>query len=163
VSARGESLKFSLQNVPKNGGEQLIDPLRNMIEQMLVLLPMEKVGKGARWQTQRTLKTMGTTIEQRTEYKLIELEGSRLDVEVTQRQTGKPGPVTPPGLPSDTSATLVSLGSDLTGQQRVDLKTFALDFTFSQTQNNETLVKTGGQAMKMRTRVVATSSVKARP
>jgi hypothetical protein len=103
---------------------QMIDNAAQGMERMSAPLPEEPVGRGARWELRQTIEQNGVTLQQRTLFELLELDGQRgvLATQITQHADRQPMTIT--GMPAGT-AELLSLDSTGAGRLQFDLDRLA--------------------------------------
>ncbi len=111
---------LTLPEMGQTSGPSELERLRTAFSQTFVTLPSEPIGVGARWAVTSQLPLVGASIEQRTEYTLRELDGDRLqlDVSLTQRPApSQPEPIKTSGI----RVTLDRLSTTGTGEVVLDL------------------------------------------
>lgn len=95
---------------------QQVTSIMDQMAQQTQVFPDEPIGAGARWILVSTLTANGITFRNRQTVTLKRAEGTRLAIAVETKQTGIPGPIALPGLPSGTTAEVVEM--DGQGQSR---------------------------------------------
>ncbi len=73
----------------------LLDNLGSQMEQIVVPLPQEEIGPGARWTVETGVDSGGIEITTAAEYTLVERRGSALVIDVALTQTGDPQDAAP--------------------------------------------------------------------
>jgi hypothetical protein len=101
---------------------QLLDQLQQSLGQMGAPFPEEPVGIGARWAVTSEVQQQGMKLQQVATYELTELSGDKGAARIDLKQFAPRGAVTPPGLPPNVKAEIVSLDSRGLGKLRFDLK-----------------------------------------
>lgn len=101
--------------------QQVLDQFESQIATLSVPLPEEPVGTGGSWDGAIELEIMGLSFDVLYEFTVVKIQGNRVVVEVSYRQTVHKGPVELPGLPSEIEVAVESgevLGE---GRQVMDL------------------------------------------
>jgi hypothetical protein len=82
VSSQGVAGELKAQGSDRNNPRmsQMAGQMQEFYGQLVVPLPTEAVGVGAKWQVQRPIKTHGTTVEDTSDYELTAMEGDHLTV-----------------------------------------------------------------------------------
>src|SRR6185503_18235832 len=101
---------------------QLLDQLQQSLGQMGAPFPEEPIGVGARWAVTSEVVQQGMKLQQVATYELTELSGDKGAARIELKQFAPRGSVTPPGLPPNVKAEIVSLDSKGLGKLRFDLK-----------------------------------------
>ncbi len=89
---------------------------------MVIPLPEQPIGVGARWELVRTVPRATTNVKQTIQYELIALHGDRLTVRVSGKRVGERQALDAAGLPLGTTAELFALRATIDGSLIVDLK-----------------------------------------
>lgn len=131
---------------------QVLDSTAQGMERMSAPLPEEPVGQGARWELRQTIEQNGVTLEQRTLFELIELDGQRgvLATQITQRAGRQPMAVA--GAPAG-AAELLSLESTGTGRLHFDLDRLGPRSTLTLRSDYGVRVTAGEQPQTITTRI----------
>jgi len=95
--------------------KQVMDNMRQSINQMSAPLPEEPVGKGARWQVTMPMDTPAMKFTQIATYTLTEIDGDKVKCDVAITQSAPPQDVNAPGLPPGMKVSLKSLDTSGTG------------------------------------------------
>jgi hypothetical protein len=88
ISSRGAGKGIELK-VPANADaqtRQVMDQMKDAFSTMVVPMPKEAVGSGAKWTVNMPTKSQGISIEQTATYELASIEGDRLTVKLTLAQ-----------------------------------------------------------------------------
>lgn len=123
ISARGETSNTELE-VPANASpqlQQMLDGLRQGMDDMTAPLPEEPVGVGARWRVTSTLDLAAMKSTRVVEAKLerVTAQGAELSLTVSMQAAQQPLKV--PGLPPGATATLDSLTASGQGRMSIQL------------------------------------------
>ena len=108
--ARGGLGEVTFQTDP--GGAADPDARDELLQRWLGLvvpLPEQPVGVGARWKVVTLLRSGGATMTQTAIYRLAAVARDRWTIEVDLTRLGRPQAITLPGLPAGTSAELIAL------------------------------------------------------
>jgi hypothetical protein len=101
ASSRGhnESAAFEAPAGSNPQTRQLADQMKDLFTQLLVPLPEEAVGPGAKWEVKTPLKSQGMTVDQTATYELVSLEGERLTTKSTLAQHAANQKIQNPAMP----------------------------------------------------------------
>ncbi len=123
VTPRGMTVNAEMQ-VPQDANpqiKQMVDSMRQQINQMSVPFPEEPVGVGARWKVTTKMDTGGIQVTNIYHYTLEKMENGNLEMKVTLEQTAEPQEVKNPSLPPGTVVKLTELASSGNGTIRTNL------------------------------------------
>ena len=123
VSSRGFSNGVELK-APAGSNpvtRQLTDQMKELFIQLVVLMPEEAVGPGAKWEVKMPVKTQGMTIDQTATYELVSLEGERLTTKSTIVQSAANQKIQTPGMPAGVKVDLTKMTGKGTGERTFDL------------------------------------------
>jgi hypothetical protein len=96
--------------------KQLFNQMSNSLSQFSSPVPLEAVGKGAKWRVSSSLDIGGIQLTQSTLYELVDLKDNVATLNVSMEQQAKSQELTPIGVPAGTTFTLKSLNSQGQGQ-----------------------------------------------
>ena len=102
VDARGFTTEASL-DVPKGVPPRMRELMKNMqqsIDQLAAPLPVEAVGKGAKWKVEQTITQSGMTLQQTSFFELVSLDEGSAEVSVIVEQNADAQPLNAPGVPT---------------------------------------------------------------
>lgn len=158
VDARGFNWNARMEHPRAQGPgatpaiRQMMDSAAQGMDRMSAPLPEEPVGRGARWELRQTIEQNGVTLEQRTLFELVELDGQRgtLATQVTQRAGRQP--MTVAGMPAGT-AELLSLASTGSGRLQFDLDRLVPRSTLAMRSDYGVRVTSGGAPQVLETHV----------
>jgi hypothetical protein len=132
---------------------QAMEQMREAFAHVVVALPEEAVGAGARWQASRPLKTQGMTIEQTTTYELVSVAGERATVKSTIAQQAANQKIENPVMPGMKLDVTKMTGTG-NGEIRLDLtKLLAPEGTMDLHTDIEMGLDMGGQKQAMNTKL----------
>jgi hypothetical protein len=100
---------------------QLTSGLQSTAAQMVIPLPAEAVGVGAKWKADQSTRAAGVALHQTAHFTLISIKNDTIAAEYTLEQTGKPGAIKLPQMPG-VEAKLSKLETKGSGKQQIDLK-----------------------------------------
>jgi len=102
MSSRGfnQGGEFRAPAGGKPMAQQLAGQMQQIFTQLMVPLPDEAIGSGAKWEVKTPIKTQGMTIDQTATYELASLEGERLTVKGTTAQSGANQKIQVPDMPA---------------------------------------------------------------
>ncbi len=121
ISNRGVSLAMNIK--PMTNGPQAQQVAEQVVESLAnfsLPFPEEPVGKGAKWQATRSLKSQGMTIKQTTTYELVSREGDLLTIKVTDEQSAGSQKVQSPVMPG-VQMEVVQMSGTGSGEIKADL------------------------------------------
>jgi hypothetical protein len=111
--------------VPAGIGQELtqfMNSARLAIGQMVVPMPLEPIGAGAKWEAVKTIVQDGISVREKTYFELVGLDGPRALIRTQTALTAEKQRIALPGLPDGVSAEVVSLRGSGSGQMEVDLR-----------------------------------------
>ncbi len=148
VTSRGFCTDVKI-NIPGGASPQvrrMIDDMKQSMTQMLAPLPVEPVGKGARWQVTTPIETPTTKLTQTTTYTLSEIQGDQVKFDVQIKQSAPPQESRLPGAAPGVTVMLESLttsGSGTIERQMQDVvATSNLNVTTTNVISSDQRVKT---------------------
>jgi hypothetical protein len=121
-SSRGFSNGVELK-APAGGkplARQITDQMQELVTQLVVPLPEEAVGSGAKWEVKMPIKTQGMTIDQTATYELASLAGERLTVKGSTAQSAANQEIQVPDMPG-LQVDLTRMTGKGTGERTFDL------------------------------------------
>jgi hypothetical protein len=101
VSSRGLSkeINFKAPAGADPQAKQMIEQVKQMLSSLIVPLPAEPVGQGAKWEFKLPVKTQGMTMQQTFEYQLVSMDGDRLALHTTISQSAEKQKIENPAMP----------------------------------------------------------------
>ncbi len=126
-----------------------LDNLRQNMHRLVVPLPEEAVGIGARWRVKVNLSTMGMPIAQETTYTLVGRRGDKLNLKTQVAQTIGAGPVQFPNLPPGFAVRTKPSSSTGAGEVTVDLNRAVMTGTVDANINVAMEMENAGQTQPM--------------
>lgn len=99
---------------------QITDQMKNSSAGTAVALPEEAVGPGARWECHTKINSQGMSIDQTITYKLVSLDGDRLNIRSLITQTAGNQKISNPAMPT-LKMDLTKMTANATGTTTVDL------------------------------------------
>jgi len=120
--AHDVSVEVGKDSTPE--AKQMIDQMKQSMEQMVAPLPDGDVGIGAKWQV-ITRVSGGADILQWTTYTLVKREDSKIELEGVVRQVAASGSLSGAGMPAGMAAEIKSFRSNGTGKTKLDLGSLA--------------------------------------
>jgi len=143
VDARGEMLagEFNAQTKRSDVPVRLLRMVVNTRQTLTrVLLPVEKVGLGARWETRQEVKAYGFTVQQVNTYTLVDRAGEELMLDVTVQQMALPQTIDFPEEGIEIS--VESMTAQANGQIILKLDALESDASATGTAEDHITVKT---------------------
>jgi len=154
VDARGFTKKADI-SVPAGAGAQLkdlVNRMKNQIEQMSAPLPEKPVGVGARWLVTQPVSNEMLKFSQKATYELKAIEGDVIEMHIDIAQEAPPQDIEAPGM-GDASARLVALKSGGSGKTVVDLAELVPTSEISTSMSMEVEIRAQGQQQNMTTTI----------
>jgi hypothetical protein len=124
VEPRGTRSDLSLA-LPSGIGQELgqfMNSARLAIGQMVVPLPAEAIGPGAKWEAIEVVTQDGISVREKTYFELVALDGPRALIRTQTVQSAEKQRAALPGLPDGVTAEVVSLRGSGSGEIEVDLR-----------------------------------------
>lgn len=124
VDPRGARSDLSLA-LPTGIGQELgqfMNSAKLAIGQMVVPLPVEAVGPGAKWEAVEIVSQDGITVREKTYFELVALDGPRALIRTQTVQSADRQRAALPGLPDGVTAEVVSLRGSGAGEVEIDLR-----------------------------------------
>ncbi len=151
ITPRGQNKEVVFE-VPKDVDpkvQQMIESLRQQIADLVVELPEEPVGKGAKWEKSGPLVAGGATVTQTTAFTLVDAKGTTAHLKSDVSQTASAQDINSPSLPPNTRVRLESIESKGTGDNTVDLAKFIGKATAKVTSKSVMKITSGDNAQSM--------------
>jgi hypothetical protein len=92
------------------------------IGQMVVPLPAEAIGPGAKWEAIEVVTQDGISVREKTYFELVALDGPRALIRTQTVQSAEKQRAALPGLPDGVTAEVVSLRGSGSGEIELDLR-----------------------------------------
>jgi hypothetical protein len=124
MEPRGLRSELSLP-LPAGIGQELgrfMNSAKLAIGQMVVPLPAEPIGPGAKWEAVETITQDGISVREKTTFELVALDGPRALIRTRTVQSADRQPAALPGLPDGVSAEVATLRGSGTGEIELDLR-----------------------------------------
>jgi hypothetical protein len=131
--------------------KQLFEQMSNSLTQISSSpVPVEAVGKGAKWRVVSSFNMEGINLSQSAIYELVDRQDNVVTLNISMEQQADSQPLTPPGLPPGASFTLKSLTSQGQGQMKMRLDAvMPIQTTVSIKSKNEMNIKVPNSAEEM--------------
>jgi hypothetical protein len=148
VNAKGQvhDTKIDVPAGLPPAAQQMIQGMNQSFEAMVVPLPREAVGNGARWQVVSRLSSSGADLLQSAMYTLRSRSGKKATVEVTLTQLAADEIIKVPGAPAGVSAKVKSFNSGGSGVQQLDTLAVAPEGGAMQIKTSMTIAVQDGAA-----------------
>jgi hypothetical protein len=152
VSDRGfiKQADFSLpgEGDPQLG--QLMDGMKQSMQQLTAPLPAEPVGAGARWQVEHDIAQNGINLKQTEIVTLQGIRGSEIDLGIELTQKAGAQTMKLPGVPAGVDAQLVSMTSQGSGATTSDVtKLVPVKSKMGAKMEMKTKISAAGQVQNM--------------
>jgi hypothetical protein len=124
VDPRGQVSGLSLEPPAALGNElgQFVASARLAVGDMVVPLPEEPIGIGAKWEATRSVSQDGITVREKSYFELVALDGPRALIRTRTVQSADKQRAALPGLPDGVTAEIVSLRGSGTGELEIDFR-----------------------------------------
>ena len=126
--------------------KQSIDNMKQSMNQMSAPLPEEPVGQGARWQVTMPVETPAMKLTQVATYTLSEIQGDKVKLDVTIKQSALPQEIHAPGAAPGVKMSLESLKSS--GKGTIELQMTSLVPTSNMNMTTTNVVSANNQKLK---------------
>lgn len=103
---------------PPGAPPELVDNLQKSMDGSSANLPVEAVGKGARWQLKQEIRENGIAVDQVTTYEVAELTDTGVTLAIDIKQSAETGPMDDPNLPPGATATINKFAGQGNGTSR---------------------------------------------
>jgi hypothetical protein len=154
MSSRGEMIQSDIK-LPAGANpmsRQMMDNMKQSMNQLSAPLPTEPVGKGAKWDVVTSVGNMGMKIDQTATMTLTEVSLPSYTLDFVIKQKADKQEVKMPGVPAGISVELVSHTSDGTGQTRTSTESLLpLDSKMTMTSEQVMNVSPPGEAQQTMT------------
>ncbi|MHC4808164.1 MAG: DUF6263 family protein, partial [Planctomycetota bacterium] len=132
---------------------QFMDNTKQSMNQMSAPLPEEPVGRGARWQVTMPMETPAMKFTQIATYTLSEIQGDKVKLDITIKQSAPPQEIEPPGAAPGVKMSLESFNSSGTGTVELQMTNLVPTSNMNLTTTN--VVSANNQRIKttMRTEI----------
>ena len=155
VSSRGFSTDVKI-NIPRGVSpqvRQLLDDMTRSMSQISVPLPVEPIGRGARWQVTTPIETAAMKLTQIATYTLSEIQGDTVKFDVQIEQSAPPQESRPPGAPPGVTVMMESLSTSGSGTVELQMTDVVPTSSLNLTTTN---VVSSGQRVKTTMQIWAT-------
>jgi hypothetical protein len=125
---------------------QSIDNMKQSMNQMSAPLPEEPVGRGARWQVTMPVETPAMKLKQVATYTLSEIQGDKVKLDVTIKQSAPPQEIATPGAAPGTKTSLESLKSS--GEATIEIQMTKLVPTSNLNMTSTYVISVNNQKIK---------------
>jgi len=124
LESRGTTGDLTLAH-PAGIGQELgefLNSARLAMGQMVVPLPAEPIGAGAKWEAVEIVSQDGINVREKTYFELVAIDGPRALLRTQTVQSADRQRAALPGLPDGVSAEVVSLRGSAAGEVELDLR-----------------------------------------
>ena len=151
VSNRGvvRSTTFDLSKMTDPNLKQALQQVSSQMEGMAVPLPEEAVGVGARWEGRQAINAAGMATYVRTEYELVSVTGTTVNLRVKAETTAPPQAMNNPMLGPDAQIQVEKLSGTNAGTVALRLDGLVPTAEMSGTTNTAMSISMGGQNQQM--------------
>ena len=125
---------------------QFMDNMKQSMHQMSAPLPVEPVGRGARWQVTMPVETPALKFTQIATYTLLEIQGDKVKFDVAIKQSAPRQEIDTPGAAPGVKVSLESFNSSGTGTGELQMTILVPTSSINVTTTN--VVSAGNQRIK---------------
>jgi hypothetical protein len=151
MTTSGVNLETDVEAPPNASPQirQFLDSLKQSLRNVSAQFPEEPIGKGGRWKVVQLIESPGAAIVQTATYKVVEMEGDRVTLDVAIEQSASDAPAKEGAQAQPFK--LKSLDSKGAGTSRIDLARMLprSEMKISTTSDMETGSARGGMKMRM--------------
>ena len=157
ISNRGESrgTHFDTSQISNPQLSQMVGSLSQSLDGLVMPLPNEAVGVGARWEGRQTVGTSGIQMQQKSTWEVQSIEGSDVKVKVTIEQTAGAQPINNPGMPAGAEMALDKMSGTGTGTAIFHLNGLVPTSDVSTSSTMYMSINVGGQSQPVTVAVMA--------
>jgi len=151
INSRGvtRSTTFDLSKMTDPNLKQALDQVSSQLEGMAVPMPEEAVGAGARWEARSAVNAGGIATYVRTEYELVSVTGTTVQLRMKSETTAPPQAVSNPMLGADAQMQVEKLTGNSTGTVTVQLEALVPNSETSGTTNSQMSLTMAGQSQQV--------------
>ncbi len=141
---------------------QFMDQMKELFTQLVIPVPEEAVGPGARWEVKMPIKAQGMTIDQTATYQLVSFDGERITIKSVMVQHAANQKVQNPAMPG-VKMNLTKMVGNGSAEWTFDL-THVLPIAGTSNDHSETslTMSMGGQQQAMTTKMDVTLQFEAK-
>jgi uncharacterized protein DUF6263 len=151
MSSRGINIATEVK-APEGANAQMrqvMDQLKESLNQIVAPLPEEPVGVGAKWEAKMQVKSEGMTISQTATYQVVSLEGEHLATKATIVQSAANQQIQSPAMPG-LKVNLTKMTGAGNGEMKFDLaRTLPVEATMESHTELSMAMNLGGQNQAM--------------
>jgi hypothetical protein len=129
--------------------KQALEQVSEEIERLVIPMPAEAIGPGARWEVRQAVSAGGMSKYVRTEYELVSVSGSTVQLRTKSETTAPPQAVSNPMLGPDAQVQVDKLTGATTGTVTLQLDALVPSSEASGTTNSTMSLTMGGQSQQM--------------
>jgi hypothetical protein len=157
ITNRGESrgTHFDTSQISNPQLSQMVGSLSQSLDGLVMPLPAEAVGVGARWEGRQTVGANGIQMQQKNTWEVQSIEGSDVKVKVTIEQTAGAQPINSAGMPAGAEMSLDKMNGTGTGNATFHLNGLVPTSDVSTSSTMYMSINMGGQAQPVTVAVTA--------
>lgn len=151
ISSRGvtRSTNFDLSKMSDPNLKQTLDQVSSQLEGMAMPLPEEAIGTGARWEARSAVNEGGMVTYVRTEYELVSVTGTTVQLRLKSEKTAPPQTVSNPMLGADAQVQIEKLTGNTTGTVTLQLDALVPNSETSGSTNSQMSLTMAGQSQQV--------------
>ena len=146
-ASRGFQIDLSKVNNPQIS--QMMGSLSSSLDNVLIPLPEEAVGVGARWESRQAIKSQGFQVFQKTLWELVSFDGKTAKLKATLEQMAPPQPLNSPAMPAGADMSLDKFTGAGTGTLAISLDALVPTSEVNSQTNMSMSVNAGGSAQQI--------------
>jgi hypothetical protein len=151
INSRGvtRSTTFDLSKMTDPNLKQALDQVSGQLEGMAMPLPEEAIGVGARWESRAAVNAGGMNTYVRTEYELVSVTGTTVQLRLKSETTAPPQQVSNPMLGPDAQVQIDKLTGNSTGTVTLQLDALVPNTETSGNTNSQMSLTMAGQSQQV--------------
>ena len=157
ITNRGESrgTHFDTTQISNPQLSQMVGSLSQSLDGLVMPLPAEAVGVGARWEGRQTVNASGIAMQQKSTWEVQSIEGSDVKVKVTIEQAAGAQPINSAGMPAGAEMSLDKMNGTGSGTAVFHLNGLVPTSDVSTSSTMYMSINVGGQSQPVTVAVTA--------
>jgi len=157
ISSRGEShgMHFDTSTISNPQLSQVMSSMSQTLDGLVMPLPAEAVGVGARWEGRQIVKANGIEMQQKSVWEIVGVNGSDVNVNVTIEQSASAQPINNPALPAGAEMTLEKMSGRGSGTATLHLNGLVPTSDVNTASTMYMSINVGGQSQPVTVAVTA--------
>ncbi len=143
------STTFDVSKMSDPNLKQTLEQVSSQLEGMAMPMPEEPIGVGARWEARTAVNEGGMSTYVRTEYELVSVTGTTVQLRLKSEKTAPPQQVSNPMLGPDAQVQIEKLTGNTTGTVTLQLDALVPNSEASGNTNSQMSLTMAGQSQQM--------------